>query len=98
MAIFQTHGLRGAPLQLELEVAVLSFLSEQEKVLAFQTSGRAWSCWFELAGELKRDWISLLSFEQDRAWEQELSGERWLSWDHGGTSGCSCRHDQSDSS
>ena len=98
MAIFQTQGLEGTPLQLELEGVILSFLYEQDKVLAFQTSGRAWACWWELAGQLRRDWLSFLSFEADRAWEQELSGEELITWDCCWTRGRSWRHEQSDSS
>ena len=97
MAIFQTQGLDGTPLQLELEGVILSFLFEQDKVLAFQTSGRAWACWWDLARLLKQDWISLLTFEADRAWEQELSGEELITWDRCWTRDRSWRHVHSDS-
>ena len=98
MAIFQTHGLEGTPLQLELESAILSYLFDQDKLLAFQSSGQAWACWFDVARLLKQDWLSLLSYEADRAWEQELSGEELITWDRCWTRGRSWRHEQSDSS
>ena len=79
MAIFQTQGLDGTPLQLELEGDILSYLFEQEKVLAFQTSRRARGCWIAFARQLKADWISLLEFEAGRAWEQAVS-ENLLFW------------------
>ena len=92
MALFQTQGLDGGPLQLELEVEILSYLYEQDKVVAFQSSGTAWARWLWLAAELKADWQSFLSFQADRAWEQELSGEENLApcW----TVGRSWRHEQ----
>ena len=93
MSIFQTQGLDGTPLQLELEGDILSFLFEQDKVLAFQTSRRAWGCWIALARQLKADWISLLDFEADRAWEQELSGEELITWDRCWTPGRNWRHE-----
>ena len=80
MAIFQSQGEGGGQLQQELELAILGYLYEQEKVPALALNSRSWTCYSGFASDLKRDWISFIRYQEDRRFELDLAGVPEEDW------------------
>ena len=80
MAVFQSQGEGGGQLQQELELAIFSYLYEQEKVPALAVNHRSWTFYSPFALELKRDWISFIRFQEERRhelWLANVPEEDW---------------------